>query len=99
MAVRNPKSKIRIGVSSCLLGEPVRWNGEHKLDSYLKNVLGMFKKQLTERERGELIEAIENYRNGSASLIKPVTRIKRHTRKYKVVTLAHQVYLYPHPPA
>lgn len=34
--------KIRIGVSSCLLGEPVRWNGDHKRDRYLTDVLASF---------------------------------------------------------
>jgi uncharacterized protein YbgA (DUF1722 family)/uncharacterized protein YbbK (DUF523 family) len=34
--------KIKIGVSSCLLGEKVRWNGDHKQDLYVRNVLGKF---------------------------------------------------------
>lgn len=34
--------KIKIGISSCLLGEPVRYDGGHKLDHYLKNTLGQF---------------------------------------------------------
>lgn len=33
-------SKIRLGISSCLLGERVRWNGEHKLDPFLTHTLG-----------------------------------------------------------
>lgn len=32
--------KIKLGVSACLLGENVRYNGVHKLSSFLKNVLG-----------------------------------------------------------
>ncbi|HMA66452.1 MAG TPA: DUF523 and DUF1722 domain-containing protein [Desulfosalsimonadaceae bacterium] len=31
---------IRIGISSCLLGENVRWNGGHKLDHFLRDTLG-----------------------------------------------------------
>jgi uncharacterized protein YbgA (DUF1722 family)/uncharacterized protein YbbK (DUF523 family) len=31
--------KIRIGISSCLLGEPVRYNGGHKRDRYITDVL------------------------------------------------------------
>jgi len=38
MAVEN----IRIGISSCLLGEKVRFDGGHKLDHYLKETLGPF---------------------------------------------------------
>lgn len=34
--------KIRIGVSSCLLGEKVRYDGQHKLDSYIAGVLSQW---------------------------------------------------------
>lgn len=33
---------VRLGVSRCLLGEPVRYDGGHKLDRYLVNTLGQF---------------------------------------------------------
>jgi uncharacterized protein YbgA (DUF1722 family)/uncharacterized protein YbbK (DUF523 family) len=34
--------KIKLGVSACLLGEPVRYDGGHKLDRFVKDVLGRF---------------------------------------------------------
>jgi uncharacterized protein YbgA (DUF1722 family)/uncharacterized protein YbbK (DUF523 family) len=34
--------EIRLGISSCLLGENVRYNGGHKRDRYLHDVLGRF---------------------------------------------------------
>lgn len=34
--------KIRIGISSCLLGEKVRYDGGHKLDHYLADTLGRY---------------------------------------------------------
>jgi len=34
--------KIPIGISSCLLGEAVRYNGGHQLDSYVDRTLGQF---------------------------------------------------------
>jgi uncharacterized protein YbgA (DUF1722 family)/uncharacterized protein YbbK (DUF523 family) len=34
--------KIKIGVSSCLVGEKVRWNGDHKQDSYVKGTLSKY---------------------------------------------------------
>ncbi len=38
-----PRSaSIKIGVSSCLLGEPVRYDGGHKHDRYLTDTLGRF---------------------------------------------------------
>lgn len=37
-----PEEKIRLGVSSCLLGEKVRFDGGHKLDRFLTETLGRF---------------------------------------------------------
>jgi len=34
--------KIRLGVSSCLLGEMVRYDGGHQLDRYLRDTLGQY---------------------------------------------------------
>jgi uncharacterized protein YbgA (DUF1722 family)/uncharacterized protein YbbK (DUF523 family) len=36
------ENKIRLGISSCLLGNSVRWNSGHKLDRYLTDTLGQF---------------------------------------------------------
>ena len=36
------KDKIKIGISSCLLGQKVRYDGGHKLDRYLTETLGKF---------------------------------------------------------
>jgi uncharacterized protein YbgA (DUF1722 family)/uncharacterized protein YbbK (DUF523 family) len=35
-------SKIPVGISACLLGENVRYDGGHKLDHYLRDTLGQF---------------------------------------------------------
>lgn len=34
--------EIRVGVSACLLGERVRWDGGHKRDAFLTDVLGPY---------------------------------------------------------
>jgi uncharacterized protein YbgA (DUF1722 family)/uncharacterized protein YbbK (DUF523 family) len=39
---KNDSKTIRLGVSGCLLGERVRYNGEHKHDRYLTDVLGNY---------------------------------------------------------
>lgn len=36
--------KIPLGISACLLGETVRYDGGHKLDHYLRDTLGQFVK-------------------------------------------------------
>ncbi|ESS68463.1 hypothetical protein MGMO_146c00020 [Methyloglobulus morosus KoM1] len=35
-------NKIPIGISSCLLGQPVRYDGGHKLDSYITGTLAQY---------------------------------------------------------
>ncbi len=34
--------KIEIGVSKCLLGEPVRYDGQHKHDHFITDTLGRY---------------------------------------------------------
>ena len=36
------EATIRVGISSCLLGEKVRWNGDHKEDHYVTGTLAQF---------------------------------------------------------
>jgi uncharacterized protein YbgA (DUF1722 family)/uncharacterized protein YbbK (DUF523 family) len=41
MRARSTKpSRIRVGISSCLLGAKVRYDGQHKLDTFLRDTLG-----------------------------------------------------------
>ena len=56
----------------------------------LKHMLRFFGKPLTEAERKRVVEGIEGYCNGSTTLTKVVTLIKRYARKYKIDTLAGQ---------
>ena len=39
-AWRSPDLPIRVGLSSCLLGEEVRYDGGHQKDAYITGVLG-----------------------------------------------------------
>lgn len=34
--------KIKLGISACLLGRPVRYDGGHKLDTFLRDTVGRF---------------------------------------------------------
>ncbi|MDA8241635.1 MAG: DUF523 domain-containing protein [Nitrospiraceae bacterium] len=36
------EEKIKVGISACLLGEKVRYDGSHKLDHYMRDTLGRF---------------------------------------------------------
>jgi len=35
--------RVRIGISSCLLGERVRYDGGHKRDSFLADIFGRYR--------------------------------------------------------
>jgi uncharacterized protein YbgA (DUF1722 family)/uncharacterized protein YbbK (DUF523 family) len=39
---QDKQAKIKIGVSSCLLGNKVRYDGGHKHDRYITNILGQY---------------------------------------------------------
>ena len=68
-----------------------------KNTNVLMHMLGYFKKQLVADEKKELIEIIDQYRNGYVPLIVPLTLINHFVRKYQQPYLKEQVYLNPHP--
>jgi uncharacterized protein YbgA (DUF1722 family)/uncharacterized protein YbbK (DUF523 family) len=41
MAIAHPE-RVRLGISACLLGEPVRYDGGHKRDAFVTDVLGAY---------------------------------------------------------
>jgi uncharacterized protein YbgA (DUF1722 family) len=40
------KTRVRIGISSCLLGENVRFDGGHKKDEFLTSHFGRYRRDL-----------------------------------------------------
>ncbi len=36
------EGKIKVGISACLLGQKVRYDGQHKLDHYLRDTMGKY---------------------------------------------------------
>jgi len=63
----------------------------------LQHMMGYFKDQLSPDEKKELLELIQQYRDGHIPLIVPVTLISHYVRKYQEPYLKEQVYLNPHP--
>jgi uncharacterized protein YbgA (DUF1722 family)/uncharacterized protein YbbK (DUF523 family) len=63
----------------------------------LQHIMEYFKERLTADEKRELIEVIENYHDGLAPLIIPMTLINHYVRKYNEPYLKRQYYLNPHP--
>jgi uncharacterized protein YbgA (DUF1722 family)/uncharacterized protein YbbK (DUF523 family) len=63
----------------------------------LQHMRGYFRQQLSVDEKKELMEVIEDYREGYIPLIVPVTLIRHYVRQYDQPYLREQVYLNPHP--
>lgn len=63
----------------------------------LQHMLGYFKRTLDTAARLELLDLIEEHRQGRLPLIVPITLFRHHVRRLEVAYLAGQVYLDPHP--
>jgi uncharacterized protein YbgA (DUF1722 family)/uncharacterized protein YbbK (DUF523 family) len=63
----------------------------------LHHVMGYFKKNLSTDEKRELLDVIDEYRQGLIPLIVPLTLMNHYARKYRESYLKEQVYLNPHP--
>jgi uncharacterized protein YbgA (DUF1722 family) len=68
-----------------------------KNSNVLQHMMGYFKKQLSSDEKQEILEIIQQYREGYVPLIVPVTLMNHYIRKYRQPYLSMQSYLNPHP--
>ncbi|MFC1856610.1 YbgA family protein [Thermodesulfobacteriota bacterium] len=68
-----------------------------KNTNVLMHMMGHFKKQTSADEKQELLEIIDQYRDGLVPLIVPITLINHYVRKYQNTYLNAQTYLNPHP--
>lgn len=63
----------------------------------LHHIIGFFKKVLDPEDKTELVEVIDQYREGYVPLIVPLTLIKHHLRRHPVQWMTEQIYLNPYP--
>ncbi|MBD3225139.1 MAG: DUF1722 domain-containing protein [Caldithrix sp.] len=63
----------------------------------LHHIMGFFKKHISTEERQELLDLIEQYREGLLPLIAPIILIKHFLYKLDIDWLDKQVYLNPYP--
>jgi uncharacterized protein YbgA (DUF1722 family)/uncharacterized protein YbbK (DUF523 family) len=68
-----------------------------KNTNVLQHMMGYFKKDLSSDEKQELLEVIQEYKDGYVPLIVPLTLMNHYVRKYRTDYLAKQTYLNPHP--
>jgi uncharacterized protein YbgA (DUF1722 family) len=63
----------------------------------LQHLLGYLKDHIDKLDREEMVETIEQYRQGLVPLIVPITLIRHHFRRYPDPYVMRQYYLSPHP--
>jgi uncharacterized protein YbbK (DUF523 family)/uncharacterized protein YbgA (DUF1722 family) len=68
-----------------------------KHTSVLQHAMGHLREHLDAGERGQLADAIEEYRQGRLPLVVPVTLLRFQIRKHQVESLLGQLYFDPHP--
>lgn len=64
----------------------------------LMHLLGFLRTQLDKADRAELLESMEDYRQGLVPLIVLITLLKYHFRRHPNPYANKQYYLNPHPP-
>lgn len=65
----------------------------------LQHVLGYLRKHVDAANRADLVEVIDDYRQGLVPLVVPVTLLQHHFRRHPHPYIAQQVYMNPHPRA
>ncbi|MDQ7784390.1 MAG: DUF523 and DUF1722 domain-containing protein [Desulfomonilaceae bacterium] len=93
----HPIDDFRIRYQGLLMDALRLKTTRRKNTDVLFHVMGFFKKRITSDEKQELVETIENYRNGFIPLIVPITLLSHYVRKYEQPYLAEQFFLNPHP--
>jgi len=62
----------------------------------LQHMLGYFSQEIDESERHELVDLVDDYRNGLVPLGVPMTLLRHHLRRRGVEYLLQQTYLSPY---
>ncbi len=63
----------------------------------MQHIFGYVSKFLDATDRAEMVDIIEQYRNGIVPLIVPITLLKHHIRRHPNEYVQRQYYLTPHP--
>jgi len=63
----------------------------------LQHIFGFLKEKLTAWEKQDILQVIEEYRNGLVPLIVPLTLLRHQIDKHRIEYIQNQVYLAPHP--
>lgn len=63
----------------------------------LEHIRGYLKKEISNQDKAELSESIEDYRQGLLPLVVPLTLLRHHFRNHPDTYIERSWYLHPHP--
>jgi uncharacterized protein YbgA (DUF1722 family)/uncharacterized protein YbbK (DUF523 family) len=92
-----PIGELYKGYESLLMAALKLKTTPKKNSNVLQHMMGYFKKALSSDEKQEILEILQEYREGYVPLIVPVTLMNHYIRKYREPYLGIQTYLNPHP--
>jgi len=96
-AKRLPRRELRERYEHDFMAALARRATPGRNTNVLQHMAGHLRDGLTDADRAELAEVIEDYRRGSLPLVVPLTLLRHHARRLEVDYLLGQVYLDPHP--
>ena len=65
----------------------------------LQHIMGYLKRSIDGGDKAELVQTIDDYRNGRIPLIVPITLLRHYLRRHPDPYMQRQFYLRPHPEA
>ena len=63
----------------------------------LMHIMGFLKNQLDSDDKQELLDVLDDYRNGQVPLIVPITLFRHHLRRHPQAYIEQQYYMNPYP--
>lgn len=92
-----PRAELRARYETTFMTALKKIATARKNANVLQHMLGFLKKDLDVPSKHELLEHIEDYRQGLVPLVVPLTLLRHYVRILDVEYLRDQVYLNPHP--
>jgi len=92
-----PRADVREQYEAGFMSAMKKLATTRKNTNVLQHMMGYFKKDLDAASKQELLQLIDDYRQGLVPLVVPLTLVAHYVRVLDVEYLRDQVYLKPHP--
>lgn len=91
-----PREEVAANYTAMLMSALQVHSTRGRHANVLQHMLGYFSQKLDERERHELIDLVEDYRQGLVPLGVPMTLLRHHLARREIDYLLQQTYLEPY---